>query len=222
MTHAGASHRDRSRAGVGAPRPSGSGPGEPGAATAADGAETHDQAPAPPDARPTVLDRLRSHLAELAHGDGPGAAGHGRAVASRLAPPPMDPTFDPPPDKTAVHRSIKRSASSSERWRRRTRCGERRGFMANCGHSVCTSQNARCRVCWSGTHVRPRKRGGRSSRITSRQPPRWISSPCRHSPVGYGSCWSCVTSPPVHRASQHHGSSDSHLGRSTSSRRVSR
>ena len=95
------------------------------------------------------------------------------------------------PDRTAVHRSISRSAPSSERWRRRIRCGERRGFMANCARSVSTSQSARCRVCWNGTHVRLRKRGGRSSRITSRQPRRWISSPCRRSPAGCCSSWSC-------------------------------
>jgi hypothetical protein len=56
-------------------------------------------------------------------------------------------------DQTAVHLLINRSASPSERWRRRTRCGERRGFMASCAHPVSMSQNARCRVCWNGTHV---------------------------------------------------------------------
>jgi hypothetical protein len=54
------------------------------------------------------------------------------------------------------------SATSSERWRLRTRCGEHRGFMANCVSSVSTSQNARCRVCWNGFHVRVRRHGGHS------------------------------------------------------------
>jgi hypothetical protein len=47
------------------------------------------------------------------------------------------------PARTAVHLSISRSASSSEKWRRRTRCGEHLGLMASCAHSVSTSQNAR-------------------------------------------------------------------------------
>ena len=50
------------------------------------------------------------------------------------------------PNPTAVHPSISRSASSSERWQRRTRCGERRGFMASCAYSVSTLQNGRCRL----------------------------------------------------------------------------
>ena len=40
-------------------------------------------------------------------------------------------------------------------------------------------------------HGRLRRRGGRSWRITSRQPHRWISSPSRHSPIGCCSSWSC-------------------------------
>jgi hypothetical protein len=36
-----------------------------------------------------------------------------------------------------------------------------RGFMANCGCSVSPSQNAPCRVCSNGSHVRVLRRGGR-------------------------------------------------------------
>jgi hypothetical protein len=68
-------------------------------------------------------------------------------------------------DGTAVHRSISRSARSFERWPGRTRCGERRGFTANCAPSVSTLRNARCRVFWNRTHVRLRRRGGRFLRI---------------------------------------------------------
>ena len=50
------------------------------------------------------------------------------------------------PGRTAVHPSLGRSAPSSVRWPRRTRCGERPEFMASCAHSASTFQNAPCRV----------------------------------------------------------------------------
>src|SRR5918996_4639064 len=92
--HAGATHRRQPRTGVGAPRPSGIGLGEPGASAAADGDETFREPPAPRTWRSAVLDRLGASLAELAHGVGGRAAGHRCPMASRLAPPPMDPTFE--------------------------------------------------------------------------------------------------------------------------------
>jgi hypothetical protein len=80
--------------------------------------------------RPTVSDRLGPNLAELAHGVGACAAGHRCAVASGLASPPIEPTFEAP-TRTAVHPLISRSASSSERWRRRIRYGEHLGFTVS-------------------------------------------------------------------------------------------
>ena len=58
----------RLSAGVGAPRPSGIGFGEPGAQAAADVAEAHHDAPALPDDGPPVFHRLRSDLSKLANG----------------------------------------------------------------------------------------------------------------------------------------------------------
>ena len=46
--------------------------------------------------------------------------------------------------RIGVHPSIGRSALSSERWRRPTRCGGHRAFMASCVCSVSTSQSAPC------------------------------------------------------------------------------
>src|SRR5205823_2392119 len=60
---------------------------------------------APPDPRPTVLDRLGPKLAPLADRRGARAAGHRRTVASRLAPPPMDPTFETPIGRPSTYRS---------------------------------------------------------------------------------------------------------------------
>jgi hypothetical protein len=55
--------------------------------------------------RSTVLDRLGASLAELAHGVGGRAAGHRCPVASRLAPPPMDPTFETATARPSTSRS---------------------------------------------------------------------------------------------------------------------
>ena len=94
-----------------------------------------------------LWDRIGPNLAELAHGVGARAAGHrpcgGIGTGSAADGPDVR-----NPDRTAVHPSISRFVSSSERWRRRTRCGEHLGFMASCVHSVSTSQNARCRVLY--------------------------------------------------------------------------
>ena len=103
--HAGATHRRRPRTGVGAPRPSGIGLGEPGASAAADDDKTYHEPPTPRTGRPTVLDRLGPSLAELAHGVGARAAGHRHPMASRLAPPPMDPTFETPARRQSTDRS---------------------------------------------------------------------------------------------------------------------
>lgn len=67
------------------------------------GDETGDQAPPPAGARPAVLDRLTAHLEELAHGGGTRATRDRRGMASRLAPPPMDPTFDTPTEWPSTH-----------------------------------------------------------------------------------------------------------------------
>jgi hypothetical protein len=87
----------RSRTRLGPPRTSGIGLGERCAATAADGRETHNQ-------RPGVATRDRLVWITLTQvwqnwaRVGPGAAGHRRALASRLASPPPDPTFENPTD----------------------------------------------------------------------------------------------------------------------------
>ena len=115
------------------------------------------------------------------------ATGYRHPLASRLASPPLDAT---PRDSElmAVHQLISRSAPSFARWRPRTHYGAHRGFTANCHRSASTSLSGRFHVCWNRTHARRRRRGRRFSRITSHPPRRWISSPCRHSPVACCSC----------------------------------
>src|SRR5262249_11611551 len=58
-------------------------------------------------------------------------------------------------------------------------------------HSPSTSPSAPCRANWRADLVRPPKRGGRSSPITSRLSFRWISSRCQRSPAACCSCSSC-------------------------------
>src|SRR5438094_4473330 len=82
------------RAGVGPPRPSRIGPREPRAAPAAQGVKTDDEASAPPDPRPAVLDRVGQHVAAMAHRIADRPTGDSDAMASRLASPPMDSPFD--------------------------------------------------------------------------------------------------------------------------------
>jgi hypothetical protein len=62
--------------------------------------------------------------------------------------------------------------------------------MVSCGHSASISPSARCRFCWNRTHARARRPRRHSGRITSRQPPRSISSPCPRLPAASCSCWS--------------------------------
>ena len=96
---------DRPRARVGLPRSSGIGPSEHGAAPAGEGVQTHDEASTPPYGRPAVLDRAFQQVATVAHGVIDRPAGHGPAVASRLAPPSMDPPLDAGPRRSPSHRS---------------------------------------------------------------------------------------------------------------------
>jgi hypothetical protein len=83
-----------------------------------------------------ALDRLRA---------GPS----GRAMASRLAPPPMEPTFG-----TTTRRSARPSSNTStrwcERWRRPTHCGVHRGFTANWANSASASRSERSRASCGG------------------------------------------------------------------------
>jgi hypothetical protein len=128
-THAGDAHRDWPRAGVGAPWSSGIGLGERGAAAAGAGHETHDQAPVPPRA----TDCFGSPWPE--------AGGTGARLSCSCSRTPScggiatGSAADGPdvrkPDGTALHRSISRSASSSERWRRQTRCGAHGGLCTS-------------------------------------------------------------------------------------------
>jgi hypothetical protein len=55
---------------------------------------THDEASAPPNARPAVLECVGQPVAALAHGVGFRPAGDGSAMASRLSAPPMDAALD--------------------------------------------------------------------------------------------------------------------------------
>ena len=84
---------------------------------------------------------------ELAHGVGGCPAGHRRAVASRLAPPPMDPAFESPTGRPSTSdqqiRVLVRDMATANR------CGAHHEFMASSARSVSTSRNARCRVCWT-------------------------------------------------------------------------
>ena len=169
-----------SRIGVGEPRP----------AAAVTGGEARGHAPAARGERPTVLDRVGAMLA------GTGARRwcsfsqtpwcDGIATGSGAGGPD-----GPRADQLAAHRSVRRSALSSGRWQRPTRCGAPRGFMASCSCSGSTCQNARCRVSWTSIHVDRRRRGRRFSGITSRPRRRWISSRCQRSPGGFSSSsWS--------------------------------
>src|SRR5438067_636679 len=96
-------------------------------AAAVDGHATHDQASQSPDARPPVLDRLGAKLAELAYGIGARAAGHCRALASRLASPSMDPTLE----TSARRPSTDRSADP----RPRSRHGVRKSVVGSAADS---------------------------------------------------------------------------------------
>ena len=218
--HAGATPRRRPRTGVGAPRPSGIGLGEPGPSAAADGDETFREPPAPRTWRPTVLDRLGASLAELAHGVGGRAAGHRCPVASRLAPAPMDPTFEGPTGRPST------SGSTDPRSRPRHGDGE---------PAVGRTPNS-----WRAPHARSRRLGthGVASAGTvptsvfsnvediSHESPRvsrvdgFLHRADAHGPRAVRTDRARASSP-AHRASQHHGSSDSRLVRSTSGRCIS-
>jgi len=120
----------------------------------------------------------------------------------------------------AVHRLISRSARSFARWPPQTHCGARRGFTGNYARSASTSQSARSRVCWNRTHARRRRRGGRFSRIISRQPCRWISSPCRRRRSRAVRLDRAVAPSSTHRTFQHHRASDRPVDCPTSRRRI--
>jgi hypothetical protein len=93
-----------------------------------------------------------------------------------------------PPIDQQIRALVREMATANPLW-------AHRGFMANCAHSVSTSQNARCRVCWDGAHVRRHRRGGRSSRITSRRrvdgflhrPDAHRPGSCRRGPMSHAS-----------------------------------
>ena len=172
------------------------------------------------DARPTVLDRLGPNLAELAHGVGARAAGHRRAVASRLAPPPMDPTFETPTGRPSTYRSadprprprdgdgepvVGRTADS---WRAaRTRCRRLRT------HGVASAGTAPASAFADVEDV-PHE----SPRVSRVDGFLHRSDAHRSGAVRPGRA---VASSSAHRACQHHGSSDGHVVRSTSGRRIS-
>ena len=80
------------RAHPGAPRPPGTGLGEPRAAATTGRCPPNDAMP-PPGTRPTLLDGPRANLAELAHRVDCRATGHRHPMASRLAAPPLDATL---------------------------------------------------------------------------------------------------------------------------------
>jgi hypothetical protein len=161
-----------------------------------------------------------SSLAELAHGAGVRATGHGRAVASRLAPPPMDPTVDTPTERPSTDRSVDPRPrprdggyepvvrSPADSWRAaHPRCRRLRTHRVASAGRPRTSAVANLEDI---PHESPRV-----SRVD-----RFLHRADAHRP-GAVRPGVAVASPPAHRARQHHGSSDGHLVRATSSRRIS-
>jgi hypothetical protein len=88
---------------------------------------------------------LARPLAELAHRTGPCAAGRRRAVASRLAAPPMVATFESSPEQPSTDRSTDPRPCPRD-GDGEPALGAPPGFMASDPYSVSTCQNGRCRV----------------------------------------------------------------------------
>src|SRR5207244_1551806 len=110
-------------------------------------------------------------------GVGVRAAGHHRAVASRLAAPAMDPTFETPTgqpstiDQQKIRVLVREMAAANPLWGATPDSGELRTLGVDVSERTVSRLLER--------HPRtPSQTWRRSSRITSPQPRRWISSAC--------------------------------------------
>jgi hypothetical protein len=201
-----------------APRPSGIGQGEPGAAAAVDGDETHNQAPAPPERRPTVWIALARfwrnwRMAVVLVQPDTVVRWHRdwlRRRWTRLSKPQRD--GRPPIDRQI--RAVPAMATANPLREAPWIHGELSNTRCRCfrTHGVASAGTARASALPDVETFLTNHLFGRVEQFLHR------SDAHRPSPVLPGPP---VTSPSPQRACQHHGSSDGHLAHSASGRGIS-